>query len=105
MLSFRLRHAIRSLLKAPTFTAVVVSTLALGIGANSAIFAVVNAVLLRPLAYPDPDSLLRVRRGTSHPDMWIGGSRRAALPALRDSDHRRSTAVTALKRSASRALW
>jgi putative ABC transport system permease protein len=64
-----LRYAIRSFLKSPAFSIVVILTLALGVGANTAIFTVVNAVLLRPLPYPDPDALLRVRRGTSFPDM------------------------------------
>jgi putative ABC transport system permease protein len=53
-----LRYGIRSLLKQPAFTLVAVITLALGIGANSAMFTVVNAVLLRPLSYPESDRIM-----------------------------------------------
>src|SRR5512140_956681 len=54
----RLSHVLRRLLQLPLFTAVAVLTLAIGIGANAAIFSVLEGVLLKPLPYPEPDQLV-----------------------------------------------
>jgi hypothetical protein len=76
MLSFNLlRQAVRTLVKSPGFSAIAVLALALGIGANTAIFSVVNAVVLRPSAYRDLSRLALV--GESIPK--VGGS---ILPCL-----------------------
>jgi predicted permease len=55
-----IQHVIRRLVRAPMFTAITLVTLAIGIGANSAIFSVLNGVLLKPLPYPEPDRLVAV---------------------------------------------
>ncbi len=75
-----LRFAARSLIKTPGFTAIAVLTLALGIGANTTIFSVVQTVLLRPLPYDEPDRIVQIwethpDRGWnsmsfSHPNFW-----------------------------------
>src|SRR2546423_2296343 len=81
-----LRRALRQLARSPGFTAVVVITLALGMGATTAIFSLFNAVLLRPLAYPEPGRIVTVwsydiprahRSQASRPDFrdWQAQSR------------------------------
>jgi putative ABC transport system permease protein len=62
-LAFDLRHAVRMLAKAPAFAVVTILTLGLGIGANTATFSLVNAALLKPLGYHDPDRLALVYEG------------------------------------------
>ncbi len=71
-----LRYGVRVLAKAPAFTAVAILTLALGIGANTAIFTIVYGVLLRPLAFPQPDRILQLAE--SYKDLMDAKSLTAA---------------------------
>ena len=81
-----IRYGIRSLAKRPGFTAIAVLTLALGIGSSTAIFSVVDGVLLRPLPYPDADRLVQLREVSQK-----GGRMAFAEPNFRDVRSRTHT--------------
>src|SRR6187399_2451443 len=72
-----IRYGIRQLIKHPGFTIIAVLTLALGIGANTAIFSVVNAVLLKPLPFPAPEELVAI--GAINPSEAISPPRLYSL--------------------------
>ena len=84
-----MRLALRSLAKSPGFAAAVVLTLALGIGANTAVFSVLRGVMLRPLPHRDGDRLLYLRQSTANTgqqDIWFSvpeiADIRAGAPSL-----------------------
>jgi putative ABC transport system permease protein len=84
--SRHLRLAVRTLVKTPGFTATVVLTLALGIGANTAVFSAINAVLLKPLPFPDGDQLMQInQRSSRNANTFVAPAR------LRDWDRMNSS--------------
>jgi hypothetical protein len=86
-----IRHALRGLIQKPAFTIAVVSTLALGIGANAVVFALVNAIVLRPLPYSHADRLISVANSEGEGkaytlrdfayDEWVKSTRSVDLSA------------------------
>src|SRR5260221_7373244 len=79
-----IRHAVRNLARTPGFAIVTILTLALGIRANTAIFSVVNAVILRPLGYPHPDRLVYISRQVPQmglDQLWLSPPELLELPA------------------------
>jgi putative ABC transport system permease protein len=83
-----IRYAVRSLLRTPGFSLTVAITLSLGIGANAAVFSAIDAVLLRPLSFPDSDRLVRIRQAR--------GTDAAIAPARLDDWRRQSSSFEAL---------
>jgi predicted permease len=87
-----LGYALRGFRRQPGFTAIAIVTLAVGIGANAAVFSIVHGVLMRPLAYEDPDGLLSLTRGgrrtpaEAPPARWISLRRWEALKEARTFD-------------------
>ena len=81
------RYALRMLRKNPGFTAIVVITLALGIGVNTAIFSLVDGILLRPLPYEQPDRLVRLVQSQRQIGLDTWNLSQATFTSLRDNNH------------------
>ena len=81
-----LRYGVRILLKQPAVTLVAVVTLALGIGANTAIFSLVNSILLRPLPFRDPDRVVRLIQASPKLGLATWGVSQADFAAYREQN-------------------
>jgi hypothetical protein len=81
-----LRYGARILLKQPAVTLVAVATLALGIGANTAIFSLVNGILLRPLPFREPDRVVRLIQSSPKLGLATWGVSQADFAAYRDQN-------------------
>jgi hypothetical protein len=86
-----LKHAVRSIAAGPRFAAMVIVTLALGIGANTAVFSVLNRVVLKPLPYEDLERLVRVYHSSGDDNSYLTG-----LAAADYRDHSRTLEVAVL---------
>jgi len=106
-----LRYAARALMSAPGFTIAAVVTLAIGIGANTAIFSAVDGVLLKPLPFSQPDRIVTVfqndrKKGVPHDDVAPGNfvdwrERNTTSPDSRPPNHSHSTILAPTARSRS----
>ena len=97
-----LRYAVRQLRRDAGFSAVVIATLALGIGGTTAVFSVMHAVLLAPLPYPQPDQLVRIYQESPTPHEPRRQCVGPTLPALRT---RRRRSQTSARATSVRGTW
>lgn len=95
-----MRLALRRLLRTPGFTLLAILTLAVGVGANTAVFSVVHAVLLRPLPYPDPDRLIFLRERSN---LFPSGS--VSFPNYNDWRDENRTLTTSHSSGARISMW
>jgi len=95
-----IRFAMRSLLKTPGFTVLAILVIAVGIGANTAVFSVINTVLLKPLTYPNPQSLVHLMntgdQGSALPQRQLqnGTSRASSRHCWRMTCHSRQFSIS-----------